>query len=99
MKPTIDRKFVTLSINPVTGKIYTEKNSILFTAKDKALPATLEFYLKECERIGCEPVQIESIQLLIDRVKGFQQANESHIPDIVTVAEAERCIQGIGIDD
>ena len=67
----IDRKFKLLAVNPVTGKIYTEENAMVFCAKDAALPATLQAYLVECARIGANPEHLQSVGLLIERVAGY----------------------------
>lgn len=90
----IDRKFRTLAVNPVNGNIYTEKDSILFCAKDAALPATLNAYQEECIRLGANPEHITSVGLLIDRVCQYQKEIEVKIPDTVG-RELTRCLHGI----
>lgn len=94
---TIDRKFEIKAINPCNGKAYTEKNSLLLCAKDKAVPAALQAYKDECIRLGCEHSHIESIELLIERVKEFQVSIGSKKPDTDTPCEIDRCIGGIGV--
>ena len=88
-----DRKFKNLAINPCKGTIYTEENSILFCAQDKALLPTLAAYKKECEKLGCGPEHIESITLLSERIAKFQESY-THIPDTETDCEIDRCIGG-----
>lgn len=92
----IDRKFKLLAVNPVTGKIYTEENAMVFCAKDKALPAALQAYLVECARIGANPDHLKSVGLLIDRVVEYQREIESRVPDTVG-DEIPRCIDGVGL--
>lgn len=92
----IDRKFRLLAVNPVTGKIYTEDNAMVFCAKDKAVPAALKAYREECIRYGANPEHLESIGLLIDRVELYQRVVESRVPDTVG-DEIPRCIGGVGL--
>ena len=91
---TIDRKFKFLAINPCKGTIYTEKNAVLFLAKDAGLLPTLDRYLKFCENVGCDPSHIESVELLMGRVRKFQQEYGSKQPDTETPCEIDRCIGG-----
>ena len=101
MNNEIDRKFKIMAVNPCKmNRLYTEKNSILFSAHDAALIPTLETYRKECERLGCEPEHLESIELLIDRVKVYQVNNSTSVkrPDTNTDCEIDHCIAGIGLD-
>jgi len=94
---TIDRKFQILAVNPCKGTIYTEKNAILLCAKDKAVIPTLWAYLHECERLGCHEEHIHSVELLIGRVKEYQEKIEVRTPDTDTVCEINRCIGGEGV--
>jgi hypothetical protein len=87
----IDRKFLFLAINPFNRHMYTEKNAMVFCAKDKALPATLNFYREECKRIGAGEDHILSVGLLLDRVMEYQHLVESRVPDTIGV-EAEYCL-------
>lgn len=89
----IDRKFIIEAINPVNGKVYTEDSAVLLCAKDKAVPAALVAYRKECLAIGANVEHVASIELLIQRVVYFQSENECRVPDTVG-AEIERCITG-----
>ena len=92
----IDRKFVILAVNPANGHIYTEKDSLLLCAKDKAVPAALRAYREECVRLGVNPEHIESVGLLIGRVDLFQAGmGGGRVPDTVGEAEINRCIKGI----
>ena len=90
----IDRKFKFVVTNPCKGTVYTEENAIIFLAKDEAVPTMLFAYQAECERLGCGPEHIESVELLIGRVLKYQQDIESHIPDTETPCEIERSIGG-----
>ena len=94
----IDRKFKIMAVNPCKqNKIYTEKDGVFFCAKDAALPATLEAYRAICMDIGCNSEHIESIDLLIGRVKVYQLKTKK-IPDTETDCEIDRCIGGMGLD-
>ena len=54
-------------------------------AKDAALVSTLEAYYHECKALGCGKEHLESIDLLIERVRKFQAIGKDkkhfHIPD------------------
>lgn len=92
----IDRKFNINAVNPATGKVYTQNNSILLVAKDKALIPTLTYYLEQCRHLGSNPEHLESIGLLIDRVREFQLNEGCKTPDTVG-DEIARCIHGEGL--
>ena len=93
----IDRKFNILAVNPVTGKVYTEENSLLLCAKDAAVPSALSAYASECVDRGAKPEHVESIELLRERVHDFQQAmGGGRVPDTVG-AELPRCLRGEGL--
>ncbi|MCK9195459.1 MAG: hypothetical protein M0P16_00580 [Syntrophales bacterium] len=90
----IDRKFEILAVNPVNGHFYTEQNSLLLCAKDRAVPAALKAYKAECIRIGTNQEHVQSIELLIGRVEQYQRKIESRIPDTVG-GEIHRCLHGV----
>jgi len=90
----IDRKYKILAVNPCSGNIHTEDDSILFSAKDGALPDTLMFYKERCKELGSDENHLESIDLLINRILDFQRGNNWKIPDTDTPCEIDRCIGG-----
>lgn len=94
---TIDRKFKLLAVNPVNGKIYTEKDAFVMCAKDKAVPAALDAYIRECHKIGANPEHIASVSLLLRRVEEYQRTTESRVPDTVG-EEIPRCLHGKGVE-
>ena len=94
-KMIIDRKFKILAINPCSGRLHTEKDSVLFTATDKFLPKVLDFYQDLCKAGGADENHILSIQLLKNRVKDFQKEHDARIPDTSGVCEIDRCIHGL----
>ncbi|MBW1672113.1 MAG: hypothetical protein JRJ45_00455 [Deltaproteobacteria bacterium] len=99
MANVIDRKFQILAVNPCKqGCVYTDKDGMFFAAKDKALPAALHAYRKECVALGCGKEHIESVDLLIKRVDTYQKTN-SKVPDTETNCEIDRCVGGIGIEN
>ena len=51
----IDRKYKILAVNPCSGNIHTEEDSILFLAKDRGVIRMLDTYLDECKRLKCGP--------------------------------------------
>ena len=91
----IDRKFKFVAFNPCKGTVYTEEDAVLFLAKDRVVLPMLRFYRDECKIIGCGSEHLESIDLLIGRVKRFQREEGSRIPDTETPCEIDRCIGGI----
>ena len=96
MKEVIDRKFQILAVNPCNCNIYTEQNSLLLCAKDKAVPAALEAYMKKCRDLGCSYEHLESISLTIERVREYQKKHPHivKIPDTDLPCEIDRCIGG-----
>ena len=95
---TIDRKFVFTAVNPVNRHIYSEKDAIVFCAKDMAVIPMLKAYRDECVALGCNREHIVSIDMLIGRVEEFQVNIEGRVPDTVGF-EIQRCIGGVGVDD
>lgn len=93
----IDRKFIILAVNPINGKVYDETNSILFAAKDAAVPEMLAAYAAHCMRLGANPEHLQSVRLLRERVIKFQEEmGGGRVPDTVG-AEIPRCLHGEGV--
>ena len=95
----IDRKYTIRAVNPCSRSTHDEHDSILFLAKDKAVPAMLRAYLKESEKLGANPAHLESIGLLIGRVEQYQREVEAKIPDTDLPCEIRRCVDGEGVSD
>jgi hypothetical protein len=95
MTNTVDRKFEFTAVNPCNGKVYTQENAIVFCAKDKALVAALVGYSRVSKFYGSNPEHLESIALLIERVKKYQEEVGSKTPDTIGDCEIDRCIGGI----
>ena len=95
----IDRKYQIHAVNPCSRNTHSEYDSILFLAKDKAVPAMLRAYLKESEKLGANPAHLESIGLLIGRVEQYQREVEAKIPDTDLPCEIRRCVDGEGVSD
>lgn len=94
----IDRKYKIEAQNPCSGSIHTEKDAVLFLAKDKAfLEGALPGYRAKCIELGANPAHIESIDLLIQRVATYQRLMESKVPDTDLPCEIRRCIDGEGV--
>ncbi len=95
----IDRKYMIDAINPCSGSIHTEKDAVLFLAKDKAfLEGALPGYRAKCIELGANPAHIESIDLLIQRVATYQRLMESKVPDTDLPCEIRRCVDGINVE-
>ena len=95
----IDRKYKIHAVNPCSRNTHDEYDSILFLAKDKAVPAMLRAYLKESENLGANPAHLESIGMLIGRVEQYQHEVEAKIPDTDLPCEIRRCVDGEGVSD
>ena len=93
----IDRKYKITAVNPCSGNTHDENDSVLFLAKDKALPAALKAYYWECKRLGSNPAHCESIALLIERVEKYQKDIEAKVPDTDLPCEIRRCVEGEGL--
>jgi hypothetical protein len=67
----------------VYGELFKAKNDeriddseyVVFLAKDNAFAAVLPVYRAICLQLGCEPEQIRQIDLLIERVHQWREAN------------------------
>lgn len=91
----IDRKFITLAVDQ-QGNICTERNSILFCAKDRAFYSALSEYRKVHHSLRTDKERIKNIDMLILRIRGYQEHVESKIPD-TTGGEISRCLDGVGL--
>lgn len=91
----IDRKYIINAINPCSGNTHSHKDAVLFLAKDKAfLEGALPGYRQRCLELNANPAHIESIDLLIMRVKEYQERTESKTPDTDLPCEIRRCVDG-----
>lgn len=93
----IDRKYKINAVNPCSANTHDENDSILFLAKDKAVPAMLKAYWAESKRLGSNPAHLESINLLIERVEQYQRDVEAKVPDTDLPCEIRRCVEGEGL--
>jgi hypothetical protein len=94
MTEVIDRKFEFVAVNPCKGNVYTQRDAIVFCAKDEALIPTLMCYRAACSHLGCDASHLESIDLLMDRVSEYQRKMQCKVPDTETDCEIDRCIGG-----
>lgn len=88
----LDRKFKFKAVSIRTGKQYTEKNAIVFLAKDALLPELLQYYEKLCKDNEVDELQIKGVQLLIERVRQYQSQypQKVHMPDVEKGEEEKR---------
>lgn len=88
----IDRKFKFKAISNKSGKVYTEKNALVFLIKDALLPDLLDKYKELCIHANVDDRQIRGVELLKDRVLAWQRKNEKkvHYPDIEQGKEEKR---------
>ncbi len=95
----LDRKFSFIGTKTKDGSIITQKEGVIFLAKDNLLIPTLKYYLFLCIKARVGHLQIKGIKLLINRIEVWQKANpdKCKFPD-VTTAEAENvCKNNEGI--
>jgi len=81
----LDRKYKINAMSEEHGRHHDEHDSVLFLAKDKALPDTLRYYRDRCAALGSDERQISGITLLIERVERWQ----AMYTDRVKVADVE----------
>jgi len=62
MKEPIDRKFTFCATCCEHGHEHSHMAAMVFLAKDKALPSTLQFYRDECFRLGAKEGQMVGIR-------------------------------------
>lgn len=93
----IDWKYEIQAINPCSKNTHDQNDSILFLAKDKAVPAMLRAYHEECRKLGANPAHLEAIELLHNRVEAYQCDIESKVPDTDLPCEIRRCVDGEGV--
>ncbi len=82
----IDRKYHIEASNPTSGSHHTEQDSILFLAKDAAVPDMLDAYSQKCIELGCSAHHLKSVELLRERVVKYQAEQGSKTAD-TTLAE------------
>lgn len=88
----LDRKFKIKAVSIKSGKMYTQKNAILFLGKDKLLPDLLDKYIELCSKAGVDRAQLVGVQLLKDRVMRYQRENikKVKLPDVSEGVEEKR---------
>lgn len=95
---TIDWKYRFTAINPCSGNMHTEKDAVLFLAKDKAfLEGALPGYIEKCIELGVNPAHLDAIRLLSQRVRTHQALVEQKTPDTDLPCEIRRCVDGEGV--
>ncbi len=81
---SLDRKHKFLAVNNSNGKSYNDTEAVVFLAKDDCLPNTLRYYIEELEKHKASDEQIRGVELLLERVLAWRQANpdQCKVPDI-----------------
>lgn len=92
MAEVIDRKFTFKAVSNKTGKVYTERNAMVFLIKDALLPDLLDYYIKLCAGRGVGSAQNTGVALLKDRVLNWQRKNikKVKLPDVEEGKEEKR---------
>lgn len=80
----LDGKFHGVVVKNKDGSVVPQDQWMVFLAKDNAVPATLAFYQKECERLGAAPEQIHAIGEMRARVAQWRKehADLCKVPDV-----------------
>lgn len=80
----MDGKFHGIVVKNKDQSVVPQDQWIVFLAKDDAVPATLNFYLRECERLGADESQLMAVRELIDRVRRwrFGRPDLCKVPDV-----------------
>ena len=81
----LDAKFYAAVHKVKDGASVPDDEWMIFLAKDNAFPATLEFYLNECMRIGADQEHLDSVARTMRRLKEWRDAN----PDRCKVPDAK----------
>lgn len=82
----LDAKFSGVIIKAKDASIVPPDEYIVFLAKDDALPATLEFYENECQRLGASMEQIATVRQMRSRLAFWRERN----PQRCRVADVEK---------
>jgi len=90
----IDKKYIIIATNPTSKSEHTEEDSMLFLAKDEAVPGMLSAYIDICASLGANQEHLESLRQMRNRVIKYQIDNGSKVPDTLPGSEAERCLSG-----
>ena len=82
----LDGKFHGIIAKNKDGSVVPQDQWMCFLAKDNAVPATLDFYLKECQRLGAAQSQLDAVSAMIGRVQEWRVANPElcKVPDVQT---------------
>ena len=80
----LDGKFHGVVVKNKDGSVVPQDQWMVFLAKDNAVPATLDFYREECERVGAKTEQLKAIDDMIDRVRVWRRQNPllCKVPDV-----------------
>ena len=71
----LDQKFDGVIFKVKDGSIVPPDQYIVFLAKDNAVPAMLQVYLRQCEIRECPRAQLEAVRKLIDQVGKWRDEN------------------------
>lgn len=79
----LDAKFYGLLRKVKNDEVVMDGEWMVFLAKDNAFPATLDFYRKECVRLGADADQIAAIDRVVQRVREWRRDNPHRlkVPD------------------
>ncbi len=77
----LDRKFIFRATKTKDATSVTQKEAIIFLAKDNLLVPTLTYYKELCEKSGVSDVQIKGVELLINRIINWRKSNPNKLKD------------------
>ena len=79
----LDAKFYGTIMKAKDSTVLTDDEYMVFLVKDRAFLPTLKFYRAECERIGSDRENLDSIDRAISRAEQWQAAfpHRMKVPD------------------
>lgn len=71
----LDGKFHGVIVKNKDGSIVPQDQWMVFLAKDNAFPATLLFYIEECQRKNASTAQVNAAREVYNRVMAWRAAH------------------------
>ncbi len=93
----IDWKYKIQAVNPCSKNTHDENDSILFLAKDKAVPHMIRAYMDKCRALGANEAHLIAMHQALQRIEKYQADIESKVPDTDLPCEIDRCVNGVGV--
>lgn len=92
MKQAIDGKYRILAINPCTGSVHDEYDSVRFSPADAAFVEMVQNYPRICQKLGADENQILGAEMMVERINAYAAENGVKVPDVVNDCEIDHCM-------